>query len=70
MDLQDLLDWAIITYGVYLLIGLALRPPFFWDTKRMLQRRKLIGDRNTMLMYGVIALLLLGLGAGGLTGFL
>ncbi|MDJ0753443.1 MAG: hypothetical protein QNJ45_07990 [Ardenticatenaceae bacterium] len=62
MTLGNLIDWIILIYGVYLIIGVIVRPPLFWDSKRMLRRRELIGDRNTAIMFAVIGLIMIALG--------
>ncbi len=70
MAFSQLLDTLITIYGVYLIFSIIVRPPFFWESRRMQQRRALIGDRNTIIIYLVIGLLLLGLGGAGFMGFL
>ena len=60
---MNLLDIAIFAWGVYELFGITVKPPFYWERSRRMQRaRARLGDRNTTILYLVLALLLVGFG--------
>lgn len=68
MTVSNLIDWVLVIYGFYLILGVVIRPPMFWDSKRMKRRRALIGDRRTTIMYGVLATIMILLGGVNLIG--
>lgn len=60
---MNLLDIAIIAWGLYELFGITVKPAFYWErSRRMKLARAHLGDRKTTIFYLVLALLLVGFG--------
>ncbi|MCL4265460.1 MAG: hypothetical protein KJ069_19755 [Anaerolineae bacterium] len=60
---MNLLDIAIVAWGLYELFGITVKPPFYWERSRRMQRtRARLGDRKTTIFYLCFALFLLGFG--------
>ena len=62
---MELLDMIIIAAGVYVLAGISIKFDFFWNRGRILRTRTIMGDRNTVIMYIIVGLILLGVGIWG-----
>lgn len=60
-----LLDLIAIALGLVILLGLAFKPGFWWNGERMRFTRERFGERNTLLMYLLMAVLLLAVGIWG-----
>lgn len=60
---MNLLDIAIVAWGLYELLGITVKPGFYWERSRRMQRtRARLGDRKTTILYLVFAFLLIGFG--------
>jgi predicted transporter len=59
----NLLDIAIVAWGLYELFGITVKPAFYWERSRRMQlARTRLGDQNTTILYLVLSLLLVGFG--------
>ena len=60
---MNLVDIAIIAWGLYELFGITVKPAFYWERSRRVQlARARLGDQKTTILYLVLALLLVGFG--------
>ncbi|MBX3059757.1 MAG: hypothetical protein KF770_25175 [Anaerolineae bacterium] len=60
---MNLLDIAIVAWGLYELFGITVKPGFYWERSRRMQlTRARLGDRNATIVYLVFALVLVGFG--------
>lgn len=55
----DLLSIVLTVFGLFTLLAIHFKPDFYWERGRMQHRRKLIGDRNTEIMYYVLGAIML-----------
>lgn len=62
---MDLLDLILIVFGLFTLFGAIVRPDFYWNRGRIRRTREIMGDRNTIILYLVVGLLMLAVGAWG-----
>ena len=58
-------DILVFVIGVAILIGLAIRPAFWWNRGRMKFTRERIGDRNTFIIYFVLAVVMVAVAIWG-----
>lgn len=56
------IDVVLIAAGIYTLAGVTIKFDFFWNRGRILRARDTIGDRNTVIMYAIAGLIMLGVG--------
>ena len=61
----DILDILLLIIGIYFLIGVIFKPSIFWERGRVLRTRDIIGDQNTLLMYAVLSVVMIGVGIWG-----
>lgn len=66
--MASLIDYLLIAIGLYFFYGVAFKPGFFWERGRIARTRSIIGDRNTTILYIVLAILMLGVGIYGAYG--
>lgn len=60
---MNLIDIAIVAWGVYELLGITVKPAFYWErSRRMRLTRARLGDRNTTIAYALFSLFLIGFG--------
>lgn len=70
MNVSQLLDFLLMGFGAYFIIAVVIKPAIFWENRRMLQRRRLIGDRRTQILYGLMGVFMFGVGVLGRLGML
>ncbi|HHY78413.1 MAG TPA: hypothetical protein GX498_07925 [Clostridiales bacterium] len=58
----------LILIGLFAVICTLLKPTFYWEHRKALILRKLLGDRITTIFYLVLGILLIGLGIANLLG--
>ncbi len=46
----------LLLIGVFAIICTLLKPPFYWESKKALRLRRLVGDRIATLLYLVIGI--------------
>jgi hypothetical protein len=61
----DILDILLLLFGGYFLVGVIFKPSIFWERGRILRTRNIIGDQKTLIMYGVLSLVMIGVGLWG-----
>ena len=61
----DILDILLLIIGIYFLVGVIFKPGIFWERGRVLRTRDIIGDQNTLLMYAVLSVVMIGVGIWG-----
>ncbi len=61
----DILDILLLLFGVYFLIGVIFKPGIFWERGQILRTRDIIGDQKTLIMYGVLSVVMIGVGLWG-----
>lgn len=61
----DILDILLLLFGGYYLVGVIFKPALFWERGRILRTRDIIGDQKTLLLYGGLSVLMLGVGIWG-----
>lgn len=59
------LDILAIAFGVVILLGLIIKPSFWWNGERMRFTRERFGERNTIILYIVTAVVLIAVGVWG-----
>jgi len=62
---MELIDVVIIAVGIYFLAGVSIKFDIFWNQRRVLRARNMIGDKNTVIMYTILGIILLGVGIWG-----
>ena len=62
---MDILDVLLLLFGGYFLIGVIFKPGIFWENRRILRTRDIIGDQRTLMMYGALSILMIGVGIWG-----
>jgi hypothetical protein len=62
----DLLSIVLVIIGLALLYGGLFRPRFFWESEKLRQTRALIGDNRSRLLYVVMGVVMLLVGAWGM----
>jgi len=62
---MEAIDIILIAAGIYVFAGVSIKFDFFWNRGRILRARNIIGDRNTVIMYVIIGIVLLGVGIWG-----
>lgn len=63
----SLIDIILMLGGLYVLYGVTAKPAIFWERGRILRTRQIIGDRNTIIMYLIVGLVMMGVGVWGAT---
>jgi len=58
----DLLDILLLLFGGYYLFSVIFKPAVFWESRRIVRTRDIIGDQKTLIMYGALGILMIGLG--------
>lgn len=58
----DLLELILLVWGAYYLYSIIFKPKFFWERARILRTREIMGDQKTLILYGVLAVLMIGVG--------
>lgn len=58
----DLLDILLLLFGGYYLFSVVFKPAIFWESGRIMRTRNILGDRKTLIMYGALGVLMIGLG--------
>jgi len=61
----DILDILLLLFGGYFLVGVIFKPNIFWERGRILRTRNIIGDQKTLIMYGVLSVIMIGVGFWG-----
>ncbi len=51
----DLLNILLLLVAAYYLVGVTLKPAFFWERGRILRTRNIIGDQKTLILYTALA---------------
>jgi hypothetical protein len=69
MQIQfDWLNTLFILFGLYTVLGMLLRPDFYWNRRRMRQARQLLGDTRTRILYMALGAIALVVGVAGTLG--
>ncbi|MCB9007419.1 MAG: hypothetical protein H6656_08680 [Ardenticatenaceae bacterium] len=58
----DLLDILLFLFGGYYLVSVIFKPAIFWKSGRIVRTRDIMGDQKTLIMYGALGVLMIGLG--------
>ena len=66
----DLLSVILILLGILTILGIYFKPRFYWESKRLRRARKLVGDRQVIITYNILAVIMIVLGFLGLYGIL
>lgn len=61
----DILDILLLLIGIYFLVGVIFKPSIFWEGRRILRTRGIIGDQKTLIMYAVLSIVMIGVGLWG-----
>lgn len=70
MPAFEFLDVILIFYGFWTLVITFVKPNWYWNGKRMKDRREILGDQRTSTMYYVLGAIMLAVGLAGRLGFL
>lgn len=70
MTWQQILDIILIVYGASTLLFTFLKPDWYWNGRRMAQRRKIMGENRVSTMYYILGAFMLGVGLMGRLGYL
>ena len=62
---MDILDVLLLLFGGYFLIGVIFKPSIFWESRRILRTRDIMGDQKTLMMYAVLSIIMIGVGVWG-----
>ncbi len=62
---MELIDVVLIVAGIYVLAGVTFKFDLFWNRRRILRTRNVIGDQNTVIMYIIVGIIMLGVGIWG-----
>lgn len=65
MSIINFVDTLLIGLGLFLVYVNLFKPDFYWNSRRIKMRRQYLGDRNTVLMYSVIGVIFIMVGAWG-----
>lgn len=68
---MDFLDVLLLLIGLYFLYGILFKPDIFWNRRRILRTREVMGDNRTMWMYGILGVIMVAtalIGAFGVLG--
>ena len=65
MSVINFVDTLLIGLGLFLVYVNLFKPDFYWNSRRIKMRRQYLGDRNTVLMYSVIGVIFIMVGAWG-----
>ncbi|MCP5096458.1 MAG: hypothetical protein GY943_12970 [Chloroflexi bacterium] len=63
---MHVIDIVLILFGMFTLYGVATKPDFYWNSRRIARTRQMIGDERTSTMYIVVGILMLGVGVWGI----
>ncbi|MEM7331510.1 MAG: hypothetical protein AAF490_05415 [Chloroflexota bacterium] len=66
----SLLDIVILLIGLYFVYGIMFKPAIFWERGRILRTRKVLGDQNTLIFYGILGSIMVIVGILGAYGAL
>jgi hypothetical protein len=58
----DLLDILLLLFGGYYLFSVVFKPAICWESGRIVRTRNIVGERTTVIMYGALGVLMIGLG--------
>ena len=58
----DLLDILLLLFGSYYVFSVFFKPAIFWESRRILRTRDIIGDQKTLIMYGALGVVMVGIG--------
>lgn len=58
----DILDILLLLFGGYYLFSVTFKPAIFWQSRRIMRTRDILGDQKTLIMYGALGVLMIGLG--------
>ncbi len=58
----DILDILLLLFGGYYLFSVIFKPAIFWQSRRIVRTRDILGDQKTLIMYGALGVLMMGLG--------
>ena len=61
----DLLEIILLVWGAYYLYSVIFKPTIFWERRRILRTRELIGDQRTLILYTLLAVIMIGAGVFG-----
>jgi len=65
MSIINIVDSLLIGLGLFLVHVNLFKPDFYWNSRRIKMRRQYLGDRNTIVMYSVIGMIFIMVGAWG-----
>lgn len=65
-----ILDVILIIFGLFTLVGVIVKPSFYWERGRIQRTRQIIGDKNTAILYYIIGGVMLVVGVMGMMGVL
>lgn len=63
---MPIIDIVLILFGIFTLYGVAAKPDFYWNSRRIARTRGIIGDQSTTVLYIVVGILMLGVGIWGI----
>jgi hypothetical protein len=66
MTIVNFIDMLLIGLGLFLVYVNLFKPDFYWNSRRIKMRRQYLGDRNTIVMYSIIGIIFILIGAWGL----
>jgi uncharacterized membrane protein YidH (DUF202 family) len=66
MTIVNFIDILLIGLGLFLVYVNLFKPDFYWNSRRIKMRRQYLGDRNTIVMYSIIGIIFILIGAWGL----
>ncbi len=58
----DIPDILLLLFGGYYLFSVIFKPAIFWQSRRIMRTRDILGDQKTLTMYGALGVLMIGLG--------
>ena len=58
----DILDILLLLFGGYYLFSIIFKPAIFWQSRRIVRTRDILGDQKTLIMYGALGVLMMSLG--------
>ena len=61
MGLQ-LLSTIMAVWGAIMVIGTVFKLDFYWDTNRVIESRKMFGEKGAIILHTTVGLLMIGLG--------
>lgn len=66
----SLIDIVILLIGLYFVYGVMFKPAIFWERGRIVRTRSVMGDRGTLIMYGILGAVMVVVGIIGAYGAL